>query len=60
MQEHMHKTDMVDPNFRQAANFLRPVKCQGHGFCEQKGGGCGSREDPEIAGTMQCVREGLR
>ena len=39
---------------------LRPVKCQGHDLGEQTGGGCGSREDPETAGTMQRVRGGLR
>jgi len=50
----VHEIYTVGPNFKQAANFLWPFKlscprggyvCKRHGFCEQKGGDWGNREE---------------
>jgi large subunit ribosomal protein L7e len=50
----VHEIYTVGPNFKQASNFLWPFKlsapkggfvCKRHGFCEQRGGDWGNREE---------------
>jgi len=50
----IHEIYTVGPNFKQANNFLWPFKlsaprggfkCKRHGYCEQKGGDWGNREE---------------
>jgi len=50
----IHEIYTVGPHFKQASNFLWPFKlssprggfiCKRHGFCEQRGGDWGNRED---------------
>jgi len=50
----IHEIYTVGPNFKQAANFLWPFKlsapkggfkCKRHGYCEQKAGDWGNREE---------------
>jgi len=59
----VHEIFTVGPNFKQASNFLWPFKlsapkggfrCKRHGFCEQRGGDWGNREDliNELIGRM--------
>mmetsp|Transcript_77380 Transcript_77380/g.215077 ORF Transcript_77380/g.215077 Transcript_77380/m.215077 type:complete len:256 (+) Transcript_77380:66-833(+) len=54
MEDLVHEIYTVGPNFKQASNFLWPFKlspprggfrCKRHGFCEQRGGDWGNRED---------------
>jgi len=54
MEDLIHEIYTVGPHFKQVNNFLWPFKLQGprggfrckrHGYCEQKGGDWGNRED---------------
>merc|ERR1719145_550062 len=54
MEDLIHEIYTVGPHFKQASNFLWPFKlssprggfvCKRHGFCEQRGGDWGNRED---------------
>jgi len=54
MEDLVHEIYTVGPHFKQATNFLWPFKlsaprggfrCKRHGFCEQRGGDWGNRED---------------
>jgi len=63
MEDLIHEIYTVGPNFKQASNFLWPFKlsaprggfrCKRHGFCEQRGGDWGNREEliNELVGRM--------
>jgi large subunit ribosomal protein L7e len=63
MEDLVHEIYTVGPNFKQASNFLWPFKlsapkggfrCKRHGFCEQRGGDWGNREEliNELVGRM--------
>eukprot|EP00440_Ansanella_granifera_P048057 gb/GFBE01052056.1/.p1 GENE.gb/GFBE01052056.1/~~gb/GFBE01052056.1/.p1 ORF type:complete len:255 (+),score=106.91 gb/GFBE01052056.1/:1-765(+) len=54
MEDLVHEIYTVGPKFKQASNFLWPFKlsapkggfiCKRHGFCEQRGGDWGNREE---------------
>jgi len=54
MEDLVHEIYTVGPKFKQVSNFLWPVKlsapkggfiCKRHGFCEQRGGDWGNREE---------------
>merc|ERR1719428_1963649 len=54
MEDIVHEIYTVGPNFKQVTNFLWPIKlsapkggfrCKRHGFCEQRGGDWGNREE---------------
>mmetsp|Transcript_74938 Transcript_74938/g.165782 ORF Transcript_74938/g.165782 Transcript_74938/m.165782 type:complete len:255 (-) Transcript_74938:145-909(-) len=54
MEDLIHEIYTVGPHFKQASNFLWPFKlsspksgftCKRHGFCEQRGGDWGNREE---------------
>merc|ERR1712060_511954 len=54
MEDLVHEIYTVGPHFKQASNFLWPFKlsaprggfkCKRHGYCEQRGGDWGNRED---------------
>merc|ERR1711957_267809 len=54
MEDLIHEIYTVGPHFKQANNFLWPFKlhaprggfnCRRHGYCEQKGGDWGNREE---------------
>lgn len=63
MEDLVHELYTVGPHFKQVSNFLWPFKlssprggfvCKRHGFCEQRGGDWGNREDliNELIGRM--------
>jgi large subunit ribosomal protein L7e len=63
MEDLIHEIYTAGPKFKQAANFLWPFKlsapkggfkCKRHGYCEQKGGDWGNREEMinELIGRM--------
>jgi len=63
MEDLIHEIYTVGPHFKQATNFLWPFKlsaprggfvCKRHGFCENRGGDWGNREDliNELIGRM--------
>merc|ERR1711957_414619 len=63
MEDIAHEIYTVGPNFKQVSNFLWPFKlsaprggfrCKRHGYCEQRGGDWGNREDliNELIGRM--------
>lgn len=63
MEDLVHEIFSVGPKFKQASNFLWPFKlsaprggfvCKRHGFCEQRGGDWGNREEliNDLVGRM--------
>eukprot|EP00927_Polykrikos_kofoidii_P008482 TRINITY_DN1351_c0_g1_i8.p1 TRINITY_DN1351_c0_g1~~TRINITY_DN1351_c0_g1_i8.p1 ORF type:complete len:278 (+),score=51.99 TRINITY_DN1351_c0_g1_i8:72-836(+) len=63
MEDIIHEIYTVGPHFKQVSNFLWPFKlsnarggwrCKRHGFCEQRGGDWGNREEliNELVGRM--------
>merc|ERR1712194_728912 len=63
MEDIIHEIYTVGPHFKQVTNFLWPFKlsapraafrCKRHGYCEQRGGDWGNREDMinELIGRM--------
>mmetsp|Transcript_77383 Transcript_77383/g.215087 ORF Transcript_77383/g.215087 Transcript_77383/m.215087 type:complete len:256 (+) Transcript_77383:89-856(+) len=63
MEDLIHEIYTVGPHFKEASNFLWPFKlspprggfrCKRHGFCEQRGGDWGNREEliNELVGRM--------
>eukprot|EP00928_Gymnodinium_smaydae_P092985 TRINITY_DN76_c0_g2_i4.p2 TRINITY_DN76_c0_g2~~TRINITY_DN76_c0_g2_i4.p2 ORF type:complete len:256 (+),score=90.10 TRINITY_DN76_c0_g2_i4:208-975(+) len=63
MEDLVHEIYTVGPHFKEASNFLWPFKlsapkggfrCKRHGFCEQRGGDWGNREEliNELVGRM--------
>jgi large subunit ribosomal protein L7e len=63
MEDLIHELYTVGPHFKEASNFLWPFKlsapksgfkCKRHGFCEQRGGDWGNREEliNELVGRM--------
>merc|ERR1712008_458946 len=60
MEDLIHEIYTVGPHFKQANNFLWPFKlsapkggfkCKRHGYCEQKAGDWGNREDMKRVGV---------